>query len=331
MGNTFGNIFKLTSFGESHGEAIGGVIDGVPSGMVLDINAIQADLDRRRPGQPFTSQRKESDTIEFLSGLMDGITTGMPLAFIVRNNDQRIGDYENLKDIYRPSHADYTWQMKYGLRDHRGGGRSSAREHIARVVGGAVAKQILTKHNIFIAAHVSQIGSATTVEAMEQMVEQVRREGDSIGGVVSCVISGAPVGLGEPVFDRLQARLGAAMMSINAVKGFEYGMGFAASQMRGSEHNDTYINIGVTERNIAGGILGGVSSGEDINFRVAFKPTSSIAKKQRTVDVNGECVELEISGRHDPCVALRAVVVVEAMAALVIVDSLMLLNLYKRE
>lgn len=322
MGNTFGKIYRLTSFGESHGTAIGGVIDGVPAGVLLDVKAIERELERRRPGQPLTSQRNEDDKLEILSGLMDGVTTGMPIGFLVRNHDCRSGDYEKLKDVYRPSHADYTWEMKYGIHDYRGGGRASAREHISRVVAGAIAKQLLLAHDISVVAHLSQVGTAT--QNFEQVIEAVRAEGDSIGGIVSCVIKGVPVGLGEPVFDKFQAVLGAAMLSINAVKGFEYGMGFGAAVMRGSEHNDTYINIGVTEKNRAGGVVGGVTTGEDIFFRVAFKPTSSISKKQSTVDKNGHKTEIEIEGRHDACVAVRAVPVVEAMAAMVTLDLLML-------
>lgn len=324
MSNTFGSIYKLTSFGESHGKAVGGVIDGLPSGLLLNVEKIQEELNRRRPGQPLTTTRCESDRLEILSGLLDGVTTGMPLGFLVYNNDQRSSDYELLKNNYRPSHADYTWETKYGLHDHRGGGRSSAREHIARVVGGAVAKQILSAHSISFAAHVSQIGTCTTPESMKQLVEKVREEGDSVGGIVSCVIKGVPVGLGEPVFGKFQAALAGAMMSINAAKGFEYGMGFASAEMLGSEHNDTYIALGKTEQNKAGGILGGVTSGEDIYFRVAFKPTSSIAKRQSTITKKGEKTEIAIDGRHDPCVAMRAVPVVEAMAAMVTLDLFLL-------
>lgn len=324
MSNTFGTKYRLTSFGESHGKAVGGVIDGLPSGLLLNLEKIQEELNRRRPGQPLTTTRCESDRLEILSGLLDGVTTGMPLGFLVYNNDQRSGDYELLKNNYRPSHADYTWEAKYGLHDYRGGGRSSAREHIARVVGGAVAKQILEAHNISFSAHVSQIGGCTTPESMEKLLERVISEGDSVGGVVSCVIKGVPVGLGEPVFGKFQALLASAMMSINAAKGFEYGMGFAAAEMLGSEHNDTYIALGKTEQNRAGGILGGVTSGEEIRFRVAFKPTSSIAKKQQTITKEGEKTEIKIEGRHDPCVAIRAVPVVEAMAAMVTLDLFLL-------
>lgn len=324
MSNSFGILYRLSSFGESHGEAVGGVIDGMPSGLLLDIDAIQKELNRRRPGQLLTTTRTENDKLEILSGLMDGVTTGMPLAFMVRNYDQRSGDYEKLKNIYRPSHADYTWQAKYGVRDYRGGGRSSAREHIGRVVAGAVAKQILSAHDISITAHVSQVGDAHLQAEMEFLTERVRLEGDSIGGVVSCSVKGVPVGLGEPVFGKFQSLLAGAMMSINAAKGFEYGMGFGAASMRGSEHNDRFVKIGVTERNLAGGILGGVASGEEIYFRVAFKPASSIAQKQITIDENGNSVEIEIGGRHDPCVAWRAVPVVEAMTAMVTLDLLLL-------
>lgn len=329
MSNTFGDIYRLTSFGESHGTAIGGIIDGLPSGISLDLTAIQKELNRRRPGQPNTTTRNETDTLEILSGLMDGITTGMPLAFMVRNNDHKSSDYENLKEIYRPSHSDYSWDMKYEVRDHRGGGRSSAREHIARVVAGAVAKQILSDYNIYINGYVSQVGDA--YENFEEVINKVHSEGDSIGGIVSCTIEGVPTGVGEPVFGKFQSLLAGAMLSINGAKGFEYGMGFKAASMRGSEHNDTFIALGVTEKNMAGGILGGVSSGETIYFNVAFKPTSSIAKKQQTVDREGRKVELEITGRHDPCIALRAVVVVEAMAAIVTLNLLLLSKIYKRQ
>ncbi|MEG0499857.1 MAG: chorismate synthase, partial [Rikenellaceae bacterium] len=264
------------------------------------------------------------DKLEILSGVLGGITTGMPLGFLVRNTNQRSSDYDQLKEIYRPSHADYTWEAKYGVRDHRGGGRSSAREHIARVVAGAIAKQILSAYNISITAFVSQVGDAHTQEAMEALTERMRTEGDSVGGVVSCAIKGVHVGLGEPVFDKFQALLAGAMLSINAAKGFEYGMGFEAATMRGSDHNDTFVGVGVTEKNKAGGILGGVTTGEEIYFRVAFKPASSISKRQTTINKEGKQVEIEIKGRHDPCVAWRAVPVVEAMAAMVTLDLFLL-------
>lgn len=339
------------SFGESHGIAVGGVIDGCPAGVELSVEYIQGELNRRRPGQSDVStSRKEEDEVEVLSGIFDGKSTGMPIGFMVRNRNQNSKDYTHLKDLYRPSHADYTWERKYGLRDYRGGGRSSAREHIARVVAGAVAKQVLATYGIRIQAYTSQVGTVCTdrsyreldlehtednivrcpdAEAAERMIaliREVRDEGDSVGGIVSCVIRGLPAGLGEPVFDRFQARLAQAMMSINAVKGFEYGSGFAAAAMRGSEHNDSFvIRDGEvhTATNRSGGIQGGVTNGEDVYFRVAFKPVATISKRQETVTREGEAVELEAHGRHDPCVVPRAVPVVEAMAAIVALDLLL--------
>ncbi len=350
-GNSFGKLFTLTSFGESHGNGIGGVVDGCPAGLELDIQAIQAELNRRRPGQSkIATPRNEADKVEILSGVFDGVTTGMPIAFIVRNENQKSKDYSNIKSIYRPSHADYTWYTKYGIRDYRGGGRSSAREHIARVVGGAVAKQILATYGIFITAYTTQIGNIVwsddsavpSFESIEQsivrcpdseksdemiaLIEQVRNECDSVGGVVKCVVQGVPVGVGEPVFDRCQALLAHAMLSINAAKGFEYGMGFGAASMRGSEHNDPFVMMGDkvgTLTNYSGGIQGGVTNGEDIYFRVAFKPVATIAQEQRSVDVNGNEVKFTAHGRHDPCVVPRAVPVVEAMTAMVLVDLIL--------
>jgi chorismate synthase len=352
-GNTFGKLFTLTTFGESHGIAMGGVIDGCPAGLKIDLDFIQSELNRRRPGQSnIVSQRNERDGVEFLSGIMDGVTTGTSIGFNVSNDDQRPKDYNHISDIYRPSHADYTYDAKYGIRDYRGGGRASARETVSRVVAGAIAKLILKHHNITIHAFTSQVGNITLTkdyrdldlsqtetnnvrcpdkliaDIMIQKIEQVRKEGDTIGGVVSCVIQNMPVGLGEPVFDKLHADLGKAMLSINAVKGFEYGSGFEGAKMKGSEHNDLFIyhpneqKIRTTS-NHSGGIQGGISNGEDIYFKVAFKPVATIIKKQNTVNSKGEAVEMMGKGRHDPCVLPRAVPIVEAMAALVLVDHLL--------
>lgn len=350
-GNSFGKLFTLTSFGESHGEAMGGIIDGCPAGLLIDADFIQKELDRRKPGQSsIVSQRKESDKVEFLSGIFEGKTTGTPIGFIVRNENQKPKDYDHIATVYRPSHADYTYDTKYGTRDHRGGGRSSARETISRVVAGAVAKLILKQSGITIQAYTSQVGDIQLLkdyhnldfsktdsnnvrcpdeliaETMTQRIEQVRKAGDTIGGVISCVIKGTPVGLGEPVFDKLHADLGKAMLSINAVKGFEYGSGFEGTKMKGSEHNDAFVldrNKITTKTNHSGGIQGGISNGEDIYFRVAFKPVATIMQKQDTVNSKGEAVEMTGKGRHDPCVLPRAVPIVEAMAALVLVDHLL--------
>lgn len=339
------------SFGESHGVAVGGVVEGCPAGVELSVEAIQRELNRRRPGQSDVSTpRSEEDEVEILSGIFEGVATGMPIGFLVRNQNQNSKDYNHLKELYRPSHADYTWEKKYGLRDYRGGGRSSAREHIARVVAGAIAKQVLAHYGITIQAYTSQVGhvvlpwsyqeielshtednivrcpDAGTAEKMIALIRELKEQGDSVGGVVSCVIKGLPVGLGEPVFDRFQARLAHAMLSINAVKGFEYGTGFAAAGMRGSEHNDPFVmKEGKirTETNRSGGIQGGVTNGEDVYFRVAFKPVATITKRQDTVNREGEEVEFEAHGRHDPCVIPRAVPVVEAMAAIVVLDMLL--------
>lgn len=339
------------SFGESHGVAVGGVVEGCPAGVELSVEAIQRELNRRRPGQSdISTPRSEEDEVEILSGIFEGVATGMPIGFLVRNRNQNSKDYNHLKELYRPSHADYTWEKKYGLRDYRGGGRSSAREHIARVVAGAIAKQVLAHYGITIQAYTSQVGhvvlpwsyqeielshtednivrcpDAGTAEKMIALIRELKEQGDSVGGVVSCVIKGLPVGLGEPVFDRFQARLAHAMLSINAVKGFEYGTGFAAAGMRGSEHNDPFVmKEGKirTETNRSGGIQGGVTNGEDVYFRVAFKPVATITKRQDTVNREGEEVELEAHGRHDPCVIPRAVPVVEAMAAIVVLDMLL--------
>lgn len=342
-GNTFGRNFTLTTFGESHGDAIGGVIDGCPPGIELDINEIQKELDRRRPGQSaIVTQRKESDTVQFLSGIFEGKTTGTPIGFIVPNTNQKSDDYSHIKDVYRPSHADYTYDKKYGIRDYRGGGRSSARETISRVVGGAIAKQAMPE--IKINAFVSSVGEifidkpyqaldfnltetnnvrcpdVETAKKMEEYIKQIRKEGDTVGGTVTCVIQNVPVGLGEPVFDKLHAELGKAMLSINAVKGFEYGSGFCGAKMKGSEHNDLFNSDGSTKSNLSGGIQGGISNGMDIYFRVAFKPVATIMQKQETINNKGEVVEMFGKGRHDPCVVPRAVPIVEAMAALVLAD-----------
>ncbi len=342
-GNSFGNLFKVTTFGESHGLAIGGVIDGCPAGVSLDFEAIQNDLDRRKPGQSeIVTQRKESDTVKFLSGIFDGKTTGTPIGFIIENDNQKSNDYSHIKDVYRPSHADYTYDKKYGNRDYRGGGRSSARETACRVVAGAVAKQFLK--NIEINAFTSSVGDifidkpyqeldfnaiesnivrcpdTVKADAMIARIKEIRKQGDTIGGTVTCVLKNVPIGLGEPVFDRLHAELGKAMLSINAVKGFEYGSGFCGAKMKGSEHNDLFNADGTTQTNLSGGIQGGISNGMDIYFRVAFKPVATIMQKQNTIDKDGNIVEMQGKGRHDPCVVPRAVPIVEAMAALVLAD-----------
>lgn len=349
--NTFGTIFRLTSFGESHGEAVGGVIDGCPPGLMLDMDFIQAELDRRRPGQSrITTPRKESDKVSFLSGLYEGKSTGAPIGFIIKNENHQSSDYDHLKSLFRPSHADYTYQQKYGLRDHRGGGRSSARETIARVVAGAIAKLWLRAMKINIQAYTSQVGvikldhdysrydlsrtEETAVrcpdpekaEEMIQLINEVRYHGDTIGGVVTCVVQGVPAGLGEPVFGKLHASLGSAMLSINAVKGFEYGTGFDV-HLRGSEVNDAFYNDEGTVRtrtNRSGGIQAGISNGQDIYFRVAFKPVSTILTEQQTVDIDGQDTTIKARGRHDPCVLPRAVPIVEAMAAMTIMDHCLL-------
>lgn len=351
--NTFGNIFRLTSFGESHGEAIGGVIDGCPAGILIDMEFIQKELDRRKPGQSkLTTARKEPDKVEFLSGIFEGKTTGTSIGFIIKNTNQHSSDYENLRNAYRPSHADYTYQQKYGHRDHRGGGRSSARETIARVVAGAIAKLALNSHNISITAYVSQIGNiqldksykeldlsqteftavrcpdTEIAEKMISQIQEVKAIGDTIGGVVSCVCCGIPVGLGNPVFGKLNAALASAMLSINAAKGFDLGMGFEGIHLKGSEVNDIFYkkengNIG-TKTNYSGGIQGGISNGEDIYFRVAFKPVATLLQEQSTLGKNGETIQLKVKGRHDSCVLPRAVPIVEAMAAITILDFLLL-------
>jgi chorismate synthase len=355
--NTFGNYFRIHSFGESHGKAVGLVIDGCPAGLELDVDLIQKELDKRRPGQSnLTTQRNEKDQIEVLSGVFEGKTTGAPLAMLVYNQDQKSQDYDALKNVFRPSHADFVYQKKYGLRDHRGGGRSSARETLTRVAGGAVAKQLIKSlfPEIQILAYVSQVGHlvldepfenldfsiqnklrcphSAMSEKMEAFIEEVKFQGDTVGGRVSGRISGLPVGLGEPVFGKLHALLGFAMLSINAVKGFEYGSGFASAAMRGSQHNDSFrlteAGIG-TQTNFSGGVQGGISNGEPIYFNVAFKPVATISQKQNTVNDKGEPVELQAKGRHDPCVVPRAVPIVEAMAALVLADLILAERLSK--
>ncbi len=351
--NTIGTLFRLTSFGESHGAAIGGVIDGMPSGIDVDIAFIQSELARRKPGQSsLTTSRKEDDVVELLSGVFEGKTTGCPIGFIVRNTNQHSQDYEEMRSAFRPSHADFTYEQKYGIRDHRGGGRSSARETISRVVGGAFAKLALRQLGISIQAYTQQVGDIvlpgsykdydlakaeqnavrcpdeSIAEKMSQLIMEVKAEGDTVGGVIACVVKGCPIGLGEPVFGKLQARLGAAMLSINAVKGFEYGLGFAGARGRGSEQNDIFEpdgKGGVTVRtNNSGGIQGGISNGQDIYFRVAFKPVATLLREQQTVDKQGNAVTLTARGRHDACVLPRAVPVVEAMAAITLLDAYLL-------
>ncbi len=342
-GNTYGTIFKLSTFGESHGKAIGGVIDGCPAGVELDLEAIQRDLDRRKPGQSaIVTQRKEPDEVEFFSGIFEGKTTGTPIGFAIHNTNQKSKDYSHIKDSYRPSHADYVYDEKYGIRDYRGGGRSSARETASRVVAGAIAKQFLNP--LSINAYVSAVGNIkleadpATVDfaeieinpvrcpdqakaaEMEAYIKQIRKEGDTIGGIVTCVIKNVPVGLGEPVFDKLHAELAKAMLSINAVKGFEYGSGFEGTSMKGSAHNDLFNTDGTTKTNQSGGVQGGISNGMDIYFRVAFKPVATIMQNQETINSKGDTVAMQGKGRHDPCVVPRAVPIVEAMAALVLAD-----------
>ena len=351
--NTIGTVFRFTGFGESHGVAIGGVIDGMPAGVRIDLDRVQAELDRRRPGQSaITTQRRESDTVEILSGLFEGVTTGCPIGFIIRNENQHSSDYDQLRDTFRPSHADYTYTAKYGLRDHRGGGRSSARETATRVVAGAFARQALEHYGIRVMAYTSQVGNIAltsdyrsldlkrteesvtrcpdpaVAEEMERLILDVKRAGDTVGGVVTCVITGCPVGLGEPFEGRLGARLAAAMLSINAAKGFDYGMGFAGAGSRGSEVMDRFIPGSIdparTYTNFSGGIQGGISNGEDIYFRVAFKPVATLMQDVVTIDTEGKERILKGKGRHDPCVVPRAVPIVEAMASIVLLDALLL-------
>lgn len=350
--NTFGNIFRLTSFGESHGKAIGGVVDGFPAGIIVDEAFIQRELDRRRPGQSaLTTARKEADRVEILSGVYEGVSTGCPIGFVVWNANQHSADYDNLKDVFRPSHADYTYTQKYGIRDHRGGGRSSARETISRVVAGALAKLALKQLGITVTAFTSQVGPLQTdndythydlslaeenpvrcpdpelARQMSDLILRVKGEGDTVGGTVTCVIRGCPAGLGQPVFGKLHAALGSAMLSINAAKGFEYGQGFGGMEMKGSEQNDIFYNDGghiALRTNRSGGIQGGISNGEDIYFRVAFKPVATVLTDQPTVDKDGRETIVKARGRHDPCVLPRAVPVVEAMAAMTILDFYLL-------
>lgn len=349
MRNTYGNIFTLTSFGESHGEAVGGVVDGMPAGIDIDLDFIQADLDRRRPGQSaITTSRKEADKVELLSGVFEGKSTGCPIGFVVRNTNQHSQDYENMRNVFRPSHADYTYTTKYGVRDHRGGGRSSARITISRCVAGALAKLALRQIGVSVTAYTSQVGDIAIdpdyrhhdfskietnavrcpdVEAaakMEKLIAEVKGQGDTVGGIITCVVKGCPVGLGEPEFGKLHAALGSAMLGINAVKGFEYGAGFACVNRRGSELNDIFTEGFRTTTNNSGGIQGGISNGEDIYFRVAFKPVATLLMEQQTVDKDGNPTKLTARGRHDPCVLPRAVPIVEAMAAMTILDYYLL-------
>lgn len=355
--NTFGRIFRLTSFGESHGKAVGGIIDGCPAGLAIDLNFIQQELDRRKPGQSkITTSRQENDRVELLSGVFEGKTQGTPIAFVVWNKDQHSADYSDIKDIFRPSHADYTYTQKYGSRDYRGGGRSSARESIARVVAGAVAKLLLKHYGIVVQAFVKSVGDvvlqknyqeldlsqiestivrcpdAAVAAQMIARIEEVQKNRETIGGVIQAVITGVPVGLGEPAFHKLHADLGAAMLGINAVKGFEYGSGFEGTRLIGSAHNDLFENIGGkvhTTTNHSGGVQGGISNGEDIYFNVAFKPVATLLKAQSTIDKDGKAAVINPKGRHDPCVLPRAVPIVEAMAAMVVADHYLLNKLSK--
>lgn len=351
-GNTFGKAFRIATYGESHGKAIGVVIDGCPAGLKIDVDAIQHDLDRRRPGQSkIVTQRKESDTAQILSGVFEGVTTGTPISMVIYNEDQRSKDYSHIADKYRPSHADYTYQEKYGHRDYRGGGRSSARETAARVAAGAVARALMGTVGMETYAYVSQVGhlkmdkkyqeidrdliesnpvrcpDPETAAEMEAFIKDVRKDGDTVGGVVTCVVKGCPVGLGAPAFDKLHADLGKAMLSINACKGFEYGSGFDGVSMRGSVHNDLFEkdeagNV-ITQTNYSGGVQGGISNGMDIYFRVAFKPVATLMKDQDSLNAAGDAVTVTGKGRHDPCVVPRAVAIVEAMTALVMADHLL--------
>lgn len=352
-GNTFGKVFQLTTFGESHGAAIGGVIDGCPSGIELDLQAIQKDLNRRKPGQSaIVTQRKEPDEVQFFSGIFEGKTTGVPIGFAIFNTNQKSRDYDHIKDQYRPSHADKVYDDKYGVRDYRGGGRSSARETASRVVAGAIAKKFLPDvkftafvssvgdikldkpyHNLdfdFIEQNPVRCPDPEKAAEMEDYIKKIRKEGDTVGGVITGVIQNVPIGLGEPVFDKLHAELGKAMLSINAVKGFEYGSGFEGAQKRGSDHNDLYNTDGTTKTNHAGGIQGGISNGMDIYFNVAFKPVATIMQSQKTINNKGEQVDMQGKGRHDPCVVPRAVPIVEAMAALVLADFTLLNRTIKK-
>ncbi|RKQ51278.1 chorismate synthase [Roseivirga pacifica] len=352
MGSSFGKLFRIHTYGESHGPALGVIVDGCPAGLEIDETFIQSELDRRKPGQSkITTQRQEGDTFEILSGVFEGKSTGTPISILIRNQDQRSKDYSHIADKYRPSHADYTFQEKYGHRDYRGGGRSSARETAARVAAGAIAKLFLKHHGVSAQAYVSQVGAlkldkpyteldlsktednivrcpdATVAEQMIELIDETRKNRDTIGGIVTGVIKGTPVGLGEPVFDKLHAELGKAMLSINAVKGFEYGSGFEGVKLNGSDHNDAFYKDGdkvKTRTNLSGGIQGGISNGEDIYFNVAFKPVATIMKDQESVNEAGESITVSGKGRHDPCVVPRAVPIVDAMAALVIADYLLI-------
>jgi len=352
-GNSYGTIYRITTFGESHGEALGGIIDGCPSGISLDLEAIELEMIRRKPGQSaIVTQRKEPDAVQFLSGIFEGKTTGTPIGFIIPNTNQKSDDYSHIKDNYRPSHADYVYDKKYGFRDYRGGGRSSARETASRVVAGAIAKQMMP--DIRFNAYVSSVGPLflekpyqeidfSKIESnpvrcpdeamaakMEEYIREIRKQGDTVGGTVTCVIQNVPIGLGEPVFDKLHAELGKAMLSINAVKGFEFGSGFCGAKMKGSEHNDQYNEDGTTKTNLSGGIQGGISNGMDIYFRVAFKPVATIMQTQETINKDGEIVEMTGKGRHDPCVVPRAVPIVEAMAAIVLADFYLMNKTYSK-
>jgi len=349
MANTIGKIFTLTTFGESHGPALGGVIDGCPAGITIDFDQIQLELNRRKPGQSkIVTQRKEPDEVEFLSGIFEGITTGTSIGFIIRNANQKSKDYDHIKEVYRPSHADYTYDKKYGHRDYRGGGRTSARETVNWVVAGAIAKQVIK--SVDINAYTSSVGDlflekpyqeldfnlsesnivrCPDTEIADQMIDKidaVRKEGDTIGGTVTCILKNVPLGLGEPVFDKLHAQLGKAMLSINAVKGFEYGSGFCGAKMKGSEHNDIFNADGSTKTNLSGGIQGGISNGMDVYFRVAFKPVATIMREQDTINARGEVVKMTGKGRHDPCVVPRAVPIVEALSAMVLLDCMLIHN-----
>ena len=351
-GNSYGTLFNITTFGESHGEALGGIIDGCPAGIELDFNAIQKEMQRRKPGQSsIVTQRKEEDEVQFLSGIFEGKTTGTPIGFTISNTNHKSDDYSHIKDTYRPSHADFVYEKKYGIRDYRGGGRSSARETATRVVAGAVAKQVIKDIKIY--AFVSSVGTIfidkpyqdldfsniesnavrcpddATAQKMENYIKEIKKQGDTVGGTITCVIQNVPIGLGEPVFDKLHAELGKAMLSINAVKGFEFGSGFCGAMMKGSEHNDLYNVDGTTISNLSGGIQGGISNGMDIYFRVAFKPVATIIKNQEVLTNQNEIIEQQGKGRHDPCVVPRAVPIVEAMAALVLADFYLINKIYR--
>lgn len=346
-GNSFGNLFKISTFGESHGKGLGGIIDGCPPGIIIDLEFIQNELNRRKPGQSkIVTQRKEPDSVEFFSGIFEGKTTGTPIGFVIYNTNQKSKDYDHIKNVYRPSHADFTYEKKYGVRDYRGGGRSSARETASRVVAGAIAKQFLSE--IKINAYTSAVGNIKldksydeldlsaidsnavrcpdqdTADQMINYISKIKKSGDTVGGIISCVIKNVPIGLGEPVFDKLHAELGKAMLSINAVKGFEYGSGFKGASLKGSQHNDLFNEDGSTKTNMSGGIQGGISNGMDIYFNVAFKPVATLIQKQDALNSEGEIVEMQGKGRHDPCVVPRAVPIVEAMAALVLADAVLL-------